>query len=336
MRKPGDWVEYTSQLTYRMPGRLEGIELVGFALLPRDPAALGRLADQMLNDPSGGALDFRPLPFVLVTFCRYAKLYSLAEPDCQRGAITYSEVALWTFMVAARDLRRGLPRGRICVYLPYLFVDNQYAMAGGRESLGLPKNMATITMPGSAHDPARYGLSAIAFKKFGPDQVAGPLELVKVRDPNEAPAGATPTVWTGFDALIQDVVGLFVPRGEGRALSRLAVEVGKMVGGPAVTEAAVLDVAGASFPVIALRQFRSGANAEIGSAQSILTFTATIRPPLGGGLLLRSFDVSFTDCASHPIASDLGLADSQRALGAFRASFGMDVGLTSDLWTPGP
>ena len=269
---------------------------------------------------------------MLVTFCRYAKLYSLAEPDRQRGAITYSEVTFWTFMATARDLSPRLPRGRICVFIPYLFVDNHYAMAGGRESLGLPKNMGAIAMPGSPHDPACYALSAIA-STGRPARSPVCCRSLTCKKPDRAPVGDMARDWASFDDLVDGVVGLHVGRGEGRALSRLAVEVGGIVEAN-VAEATVLDVALAAFPVVALRQFRSGADPERASAQSILTFGATIRPPLHGGLIFHNFDVSFNPCASHPIAAELGLADSQRAVGAFRASFGMDVSLTSNLWAP--
>ncbi|MEZ4321662.1 MAG: acetoacetate decarboxylase family protein [Myxococcota bacterium] len=106
-------------------------------LVPADEAALARLVRREFVEPSGGAVQARPLgPFVWVVFADLPELVSLRDEAA--GSLAEREAAVWV------PIEDG--DGHPSFFVPFMFVDSGPALTAGRETLGLPKELATVSM----------------------------------------------------------------------------------------------------------------------------------------------------------------------------------------------
>jgi hypothetical protein len=275
------------------PGLVSGARVTLFPIRI-EPDRLQRRVDQGLNAASGGAVSYRVLgSWILLCFLDAPKLTSPHEPI---GYLPDRECAIW---VPLFEHRRGHRGGRLAMWMPYLFVDSDIAMATGREVWGFQKSIATLETPG---DPGSSGftLTTRIFPTFSPDTEGVPAPLIRVRTAGPA----APSMWSDLEEAARGM------------LSHLGVSLKIAVEGTEV----VLDLLEMALtrriPVVNLQQFRDAADPTLACYQAIIGSDLEVTAFRGGGLLGGTHSVTVIDCASHDLIGDLGLPGADFEAGA--------------------
>ena len=126
------YIDRGGELVYQPPFVSEEVEYYGF-ILDADKKKLQDLCDSYLNSAIGSAGRFVPAAgFVLLACCKLPSLRSISPPHSNFGRFVEHEVALWMLVI-------DKAKKRLYWMLPYIFVDNTFAMAMGRELYGFPK-----------------------------------------------------------------------------------------------------------------------------------------------------------------------------------------------------
>ena len=285
------FVERGSKQTFIPPYSARGVRLYGFPLRA-DPSRLQRLCDAALTAPTGGAIEFRPLlPFVLLTFADIARLNSIEPPDADVGWLPERDVALW-MPVAARH-RDG--REQAAFYLPYLFVDSPQALLTGREVQGLRKELARVAM--GPDDRGPLSVETWVFARRSPDAEIEQREVLRVE---RSGGGGGAESW--------DDLGDFL-RGAWRALRDPAG-----LPGGAVADL-VSDLLRGRVSCVADKQIRDVTDGTRAAYQAIVEVPMMVAGFRRGGLLPGRWRTTIADLASHPIASELGVAPGAETAG---------------------
>jgi hypothetical protein len=292
-----EYVDFPGEQSLRPPGTLEDTRFFYF-VLPADQQRLQSLCDRVFNARSGGQLAYAPLGIVLLAFTHVERLRS-ADPE--GGVITYKDIAIWVPVWGGKTKP-------LCLFPPFIFVDDASTMATGREMFGLPKQLGRFEMP---------------------------LRL------EDLPAAPRPE----FRA---EVVGTLVPGGQRDWRTLLTVQqvskeqtddqhaffsaLGRMIVPPALRAFTVPSWIAhlGAVPTLGLKQLRDNAAPERAAYQAVveapLTTTRVLRPPR---FFYNAFELTLMDVPSHPVADVLGLSpDTQRVPLAihFEASMRMDPG----------
>ena len=134
------YIDRGGELVYQPPFVSDDVEYYGF-ILDADKIQLQELCDRYLNAAIGSARRFVPAGgFVLLACCNLPSLRSIAPPHSNFGRFVEREVAFWVLVI-------DKVKQRLFWFIPYIFVDNTFAMAMGRELYGFPKSMGTIGIP---------------------------------------------------------------------------------------------------------------------------------------------------------------------------------------------
>ena len=119
--------------------------------LAANMGTLTELCNARLNIGKGEkrGFEYRPiLPFVDLEVLHYPRMVS-ANPRFNYGWLTQRE-CYFRLLVGRYDLTAGGPvPAEAAVFIPYIFVDNPWSVVCGREVVGFPKVMASITTPNS-------------------------------------------------------------------------------------------------------------------------------------------------------------------------------------------
>jgi hypothetical protein len=356
-----DYVERGGRQVWRPPYTARGAELFGF-VLEADRDAIDSLLDRDLVEPALGAVDYRCAnDRIVVIFADVKRLASAHNIDQQRGYLSEREVSVWCL---AADVTAG---SRLVWYLPYVFVDSGQASASGREVYGYPKQIGSFeqTFP---DDLARGGttiVEALAISPFGANEKAVPRPMIMAerqaqKPDDEAVVQGGKAAFTGLldlfragldirddrpfgpaarpSAAITPVTSeppppsappLFPPWATRRVLSTrrgrgLAGDPGDLI----------VDLV-ANPTLVFLKQFRDA------SCPTKACYQAVVEAPLAIDPLTAAYDeldpdlfqITLANWASHPIASELGVAPAtQKPELAFRARLDFDIQLGLEVW----
>jgi uncharacterized protein with NAD-binding domain and iron-sulfur cluster len=135
------------------PVRLD-VELYTF-VLRADRQKLTALCDAHLG--LGETLRYRPLAPLAMIYA--ARLSNHADPF---GTVDEIDLGVWVPVV-----RLAPGPQRILTYTPYLWVDSGWALTAGREIFGFPKQLARLTFPRAAADPASFAARAEVLARRG-------------------------------------------------------------------------------------------------------------------------------------------------------------------------
>jgi hypothetical protein len=358
-----EYVELGGRQVWRPPYTARNAEVFGF-VIKADRNALDGLLTKALVEPAGGAVDYRCAhDHIVVTFTRIERLASGDPPDSDGGYLPEKEVAVWCL---AADALAG---NRLVWYIPYVFTDSGQTVATGREVYGYPKQIGYFEeeYPNNLLHGGDTTVEGLGIDFFGQDteSIRRPM-ISAVRhpgqpgEPEDAVVGGTDYDGFEFDAEFTTVFG------------ELQVSAG-LAFGPTPEPSLVITPADAPPPprdppappwsrrllhaihgrggtvelivdmvknptLVFLKQFRDVSCPTKASYQAVVEAPLAIRvgsaiPPYQ---ILRPerFSIGFADWASHPIASDLGVAawaglTPERA---FRAQFDFDIMLGTEVW----
>jgi hypothetical protein len=271
-----------------------------------DRDRLRALCDISFDQPSRGAVPVTPVADgVALVWADIPEIRSTHPLDADKGYASEIDVSLWI------PVRIG-DRPRIAWFIPWLFVDSDWALILGREMYGFPKTLGRFSAPAPGTVGA-YTVDAMALPRYGADVKAASMRVVEVR-----PTGRR-------RSRVRDVANLASFAGLIDPTQWLAGARTWQKGERPATE------------MVFLRQFRDVADADEAVLQEIVLAPAEVLAIHGGGMMSESYEVAFPRSASLPIADALGLrADGHPVEAAFHVTVDFAVAAGRSLWRAKP
>jgi hypothetical protein len=291
----GKYIDSASLQVFPPPSLCQDVTQYIF-FIKGQQAKLQQLCDKFLNEPSGGAVHYRPrLPFVMLTFQHVGRLSSGAEGFQDRGHTSEHEATFW---VPVSDYKKH-GADELCkkveLFIPFIYADNPWAVAGGREIYGFPKQAATVHMPGGEQDTGHFEIRTLAYRTFSKDSVAHVSRLLTVERADGAPLEHGEA---GF-ALGEELL---------HSLGALRDELGQLVDFNFEVGARIIEyLFRPSIPMVFLKQFREVGSATGACYQAIVGAEADQLQLKSLRLLPRRFRLKVETLASQPLAETLGL-----------------------------
>jgi acetoacetate decarboxylase len=276
------YVDRGGDLVYPPPYLARGVTNYAF-FLQADPASLERTFARLFAEPSGGAIDIRPVGGeVMLSVAQLAEVNSTEPPHSEMSAGGAEvEVAFW---VTGRDVQDD----RLVLITPYMFVDSGAAMAAGREIFGFPKQEAKIALTGG-HPPDAVSLDVLSIRRFDPATTFAVNRVIELER-----TGTRSDLIAGFGALAKSAVtSLFTHGGRQALLDHLRTVGSLLIGG--------------GLPVVFLKQFRDIAEPDRACYQAICEARIEVTALHGMGVL-GDYAITLNDLVSEAIRADLGLA----------------------------
>jgi hypothetical protein len=259
--------------------------------LPCELAALQKICDRSLNEPSHGFLNYRPTTrYAVLTFQHLQGLHSTAPGSEGRGEHTYNEAAIWVMAVHRRA--DGSASDERAVLVPYIFADDGRAIATGREVYGYPKEYANVQIPFDERSrDAYFAVKATAVPRFHEGAKAVAKEVLRCQRAGGAleaaqhiAQGVGEDLWSALrDGKVEDTP---------LALMRDFIEL-------LLTK---------QMHLVFLRQMRALGG---GAASDLQAIVGGLYDPVKVKclrLLKGRYELILPALDSHPIADDLGLA----------------------------
>lgn len=305
------YVEYGGTQMLQPPYNAENVGFYAF-LIEADTGALQKLLDDRLNRPSGGAVDFEPAgPFVVLAFNKLEKMSSVNPPDSNKGWFSEQECAVWVRVV---DRKTRASRW----FHPYIFVDNGYALALGREVYGFPKATGWFDIPEDPKTATAMSVETLTLPVFSPNTQGVRTRLISAR---QTGASENPV------KIVESAAGF------GLELLGLLKKL-DLADGLELVWNSLKDLFELKEPMVFLKQFPAPDVPGTACFQAIVEMTAQATAFHGAAILPGEWEIDIAQAASHPVASDLGLAgNSVKARAQFWVGFDMIVGLGQNVWT---
>jgi hypothetical protein len=321
---PPQYVERGGEICYRQPFRARDVRMYMF-VLQGDERAIGALYDNMFVRPSGGSVRVVAVgPYVALTFVELGRLNAAEPPDDALGSTTEREATMWV-----PALETGTDRWFWAI--PYIFVDNSWAMASGREIYGFPKQFGTVGISVTDGIPTELTVDTTAIERYGPDSVSEQRRVMAVERTTDTPfplaaawsnlAEARRTFAGPIEALLQTAEHVGVP-----VLPEVAQFSARLVG----------DLVARRLQAILLKQFRDSEDPRVASYQAVVTVPFDVTGFHGGGLLPNDYVVTINHLDTEPIRRELGFpAGSLRPLNALWLEFDFVIQRGDVLWQAG-
>ena len=184
-----EYIDMGGQIVHPQPIKGQGMRLSGFLFdsapattRSGQPPLLQQLCNQALNSHPDRHYDYHVLgSHFILTFSDTARLSS----SDNIGYVSELCTCFWLLTLAVRRGPIPVPE-YLGLYVPYIFVDNQYSAIGAREVYGFRKSLGEFSMPKDFSKPDGFSTSTLAFKTFSPDTKAQMQELVKLQRVDQA------------------------------------------------------------------------------------------------------------------------------------------------------
>lgn len=306
------YIDYPSVQTLPGPIAFSGVRMSAFPLAA-DLGTLQALCDSLIATPSGGRVQFTPLPSVMMAFTEFPQSVFVNFAD--RGVATERELSFAIPGLFKRfDGTAPIETG-FAMFMPFLFLDNPVALMTGRENYGFFKQTGQIGMP---DDPGSPGFSADVYgcPTYSPTAQWGQQRLVTLRRVAEAlPSPALGLPWPDSVTAARNLAAAMQAADDGATLA----------------PAAFADFLTGSLPQIFLKQFRDISDGTRACYQAVT---------LAGYKVTRLINVSFEDryaidlkaLDSTPVAAALGLAPAKETGLGMRVEMDMQLENGKVLW----
>jgi uncharacterized protein with NAD-binding domain and iron-sulfur cluster len=314
------------------PVALKGVDFYSFAL-KADAAVLQQLCDRFLNVPGQDRVRYHALiPVVLFTVANIARVQSLSPGDSVAGWSPETDASFWVPLVAVQRFGSGWSLPRLVWFQPYLFVDNAWAIAAGREIYGFAKELATFPnkqswqfhLAAAGMAAPSFSITALATKRFGINSQAIPATLLEVRPKAGAAPAGTAGTWGNQAEAVADF-SMVLGKSVTHPLTGQLIDVAPLLGVPGVH-------------TVFLKQFRDVQNGSLVCYQAIVEATANIVDVTAMHRLAGSYVVAIRQFDSHPMVADLGLGGPAtdpvelEATAAFYLNFDFTIGNGEIIW----
>jgi len=301
------------------PYAAERVAYYGF-ILPADAEAIRtHVCDPLFNTPSGGAVDFRPVGgWALLTFDNLARLASAEAPASTYGWFEEREAAIWVLVEERTS-------GQLYWTIPYIFVDNSYAMAAGREVYGFPKAHGRIQLPAEPAFASFFGAETLVLPEHSryTQGVQRPILSARMTDPGDGGIGTMRDSLMDLARAAGDVLGNdSAIGGDGQACPNIWSFLG--------------DLFQRQAPMVFLKQFRDAVEPDKACYQAIVATDTKLTGFHGGRLLTGTYTATIPNYASHPIRRDCGFAsETVTASLAFYVNIDFRLATGRVLWSAG-
>jgi uncharacterized protein with NAD-binding domain and iron-sulfur cluster len=269
-------------------------------LFPVDGAVCQKFIDRSFNRVAGYS-QFRILPLlpdfhvVSLMIVKSARVSPSTPPFSQEGTMDETDIGFWIPVAIYQD---GALLPDSIAWLPaYLFVDNDYTTASGREIWGFPKFVARVDVPdGAPSDGASFAAqaSAVIIRKFAPTSKASRQQLLSLQCPDMTVLPVTGTPADLFRRLSAAVDSSRQPE----ILAAEDLPDAPLLG------AGELDV---PIPVVFLKQFRAADGSNQASYQKILSGSLIMTALRQSALVDGAWQLELDASDSLPFIRDLGL-----------------------------
>jgi hypothetical protein len=279
------YIQRGGKQIYSQPFAINGVDYYAFLLQADADCIQQHLLDPLLNVPSQGQLQFEPWgPWCLLVFNNLARLASSAGPDAGKGWFTERESAIWL-------LTREKRSGQLYWFMPYIFVDNAYALCMGRETYGFCKGIGAFTIPHDPHYASCLDVQTIVVPTY--------TDFTQAR---------WQTLWTANQTtkgsgilLLHDLAALR------SALGEVLSEEVKAAHWPALFELLKMFIERKA-PMAFLKQFPAIDDQTKACYQAITATTMKMTRFNALAFLDGNWQVTLADVASHPVRRELGFA----------------------------
>ena len=323
------YVEHGGDISGRHPAQATNIRMFTFTI-EASRHHIDEYCRRMFNEPSLGTQHWQAMGnYLLVNFIDIPSLKSADPAEKWLGIVAERELAIWMPIVDVRHHRMAWA-------IPYIFVDSDMALVGGRETYGFPKQLGKITMPKTAIVPKTLSVDALSLKTYGPTHVASQHEVLRIANPRveEEPLVRT---WTTPLAMMRDLaLRAARPSDDPHDLriaedilslikhpfDRLTNRVGEMAAGLMLAN----QLSEANILMVFLKQFRDAEYTNSACYQAIVEVSNGVSGFAGGGLLPDGYDIDIADLATEPILRELGIrSNPQRSSVAFWLEFDFTI-----------
>ncbi len=289
---------------------------LAFFMLSAEYDNLKALCDKYINDPMGPDSEWRYIPLAPLTILIYADMivYSENKADRNVGWMNERDVSFWIPVLAQKRHHGEYHTDHIAFFLPYLYVDNPYAISTGREVFGFRKTLATFDMPKEISDPV-FQAHTLAFKTLSAETHAKVQWLMKVEHDDAEPSSDKPTLWQDGKEAAQAIIQLLANNEKGIVENKFIKEIINLF----------LYLVKPEIPFVFLKQFRDIENTDKASLQAIVEAPAIAQKFHGGGLYQYKYRLHLNQLESHPLAQELGLHVDENNTQAVSAGFWMTV-----------
>jgi hypothetical protein len=302
---------------YPPPAAAQNTAFYGFLLEADADAIQTHVCDLLFNEPSGGALDFVPFgSWAMLGYDSIARLVATDPPANEWGWIAESEAAIWVLMEERKS-------GELYWTLPYIFVDNGYALTIGREVYGFPKAMGRIQMPYSPEHASFLGTDTIVMPEYTSFTQGVPQQIWATRLTEPGPGGI-PGLYDNVGDFV-DAIGDIV-RGNDK-LGQFDWQTCRRLW------AFLKDLVQREAPMVFLKQFRAADSPTEACYQAVIATTIEMTAFHGARLLNGTYAVDIGNPPSHPVRRDLGIVQpSVTSALSFYANFDFRLGFGKELW----
>ena len=282
-------------------------------VLRSDKGAQQALLDQTLNDPAGGAVDYRALTgHAIMTLADIKSISSLDPVHAGYGQSSEVDIVFWTPVGAYKD---GV-LDRLMFFCPYIWVTNGYAMAAGREVYGFPKSIAWANLPASPDDPGPLWAEAMVMPRYAPESVLSRERVFMLSRP---PAPAGPTFGAGDAvAAVTRLIDELIAAGVEISREILATFLG--------------DLFAFRLPIVFLKQFRSASSSTEACYQGIIEANTTVTEFRSAGLLPPGWTMEIPRYDSLRLGETLGLGARQSVDLGFWIDYSFSADLGREVW----
>ena len=313
-----EYINLGGQIVHPQPIKGEGMRLSGFLFesspglrQPGQPPLLQQLCNQALNSHPDRQLDYHVLgSHFILTFSDTARLSSSDD-------IGYVSELCTCFWLLALAVSRGpvpLPK-YLSLYVPYIFVDNQYSAIGAREVYGFRKGLGEFRMPEDFSNPDWFTTSTLAFKTYSPQTRAEPQQLIELRRVDQQAKADARHQWDDHRQFFPQLIKIMLGREAQALLHGMSEAVNVLEFEPKV-----------SVPVTFIKQFRDIEFNHQACYQAIVEAHSRLLSTPKVGLLPGEYHLNVTHADSHPIDIDLGVpSEGLTAKLAFWSEFDMLV-----------
>jgi Acetoacetate decarboxylase (ADC) len=173
-----EYVDYSGLIC--LPPAFDSLDtsLWGF-WAPADSGKLDALCRRLFAEPSGGAVDWRPLGHhVMLSWGRIGSVNSMTPPFNERGAVKEDQVAVWIPVAQVKRKGDELQAERFAMFVSYIWLDNPMSLATGREVFGYPKSWGWPSFP-QGDEVDRLALDVFGLN-YGPGEKAARHPLIEI------------------------------------------------------------------------------------------------------------------------------------------------------------
>ncbi len=297
-------------------------------LLDADWDALEVMTRRAFTEPSGGAVEVRPLlPMVAVVCADIAHGRSDVLPDRDKGWARERDLGFWVPVARGRTEAGRFRIDQVGWYHPYLFVDNAAGVVTGRETYGFSKNPGVCHMPTGPGDRSCFSVETLVIEHFRPESQARIAELFRLDPTGDGLLGH-------LESSFDNVLELFL-----KVQARLLLRALRPSGLPLPTLELFRNLydqlTQGLVPMMFLKQFRAIDDHRYACYQAVVEAACDLNGWHGGGFLDEHV-LTIHPADSHPIAADLGLAPGPIETGwGFWAEYDFKVLPGTILWEAG-